>query len=331
MSVHRHARRLVDQLDSDVRTAARVDPFAAAEDRFGLLVEPAASFAGRGAGGWCDGASITTDGIVLYRPTFGRRQNFTLAHELGHHLVVADEDCASWLADQPGGDRLEEEVCDLVAARLLIPDELLDDALAGRPVSADTVRRLYAGSQASRTACAVAVAAKIPCDGFVALVEHGTHEVFAAARTRDTRPYAWRGDTIPDAHPLRRPDPPAKAKSWWARTGNDRRTYYLSTTDIDGMTCAVFAENDLWQVETMHFPDVVEADRGNDATIRCPCGYEGRTRMWPCGRCGVPECPRCHECDCPRRERREQRGRCASCMTSVRSHLLVEGLCDNCR
>lgn len=331
MTTGSHARRIVAGLDDDVRADLAEHPRSAIELHFGLTVMPASSFAERGARGWCDGMSETKAGIILYRATPSRRENFTLAHELAHHLVDAADDCPSWLADQPDPLRLLEEVCDLIATELLIPHETITTVLGGHPPSAQTVDSLHDTTVASRTACAIAVANKLPCDGFVLLAERGTNEVFAGARARDTRPYAWRGDAIPDAHPLRRDEPPALTKTWWPKGSNDRRGYYMSTLDIDGYLCAVFAENDLWGIDTLHVDEPAEPDRGNDATITCPCGYIGTTRWWPCVDCGVPTCPKCNECECNRRARREARGICRVCTASVREHLLVDGLCDSCR
>lgn len=331
MNRHAHARRLVDALDDHVRDAVLRDPHGAAGTHFGLTVEPSHSFGERGAGGWCDGASITTAGIVLYRPTASRRENFTIAHELAHHLVADDDDCPSWLADQDTPKKLEEEICDSIAARLLISDEVVTSVLGGARPSAQTVADLYQQTAASRTACSIAVANRLPCDGFVALTVPGSGIVFAGARARDTRPYAWKDNPIPPAHPLHRPNPPAKAKSWWSSWDGERHTFYMSTAEVSGYVIAVFAESDLWQVEKLHFDAPAEPDRGNDATIKCPCGYTGKTRMWPCSNCGVPECPKCGECECPRRARREATGRCTRCTRTVRAHLLVHGLCDDCR
>jgi hypothetical protein len=331
MTVHGHARRLVEAIPDDVRADVLDDPRSAIEVHFEMTVTPAISFGQRGAGGWCDGASITDAGIILFRPTESRRQNFTLAHELGHHLLAEDDDAPSWLADQERPRAREEEICDLIAARLLVPDERIVAALAGGPPSPATVATLYATTVASRTACAVALAVRIPCDGFVVLTEPGSRAVFAAARTRDTRPYPWRGDAIPAANPLSRPDPPSTAKTWWADWRGQRREFYMSAGPVDGYICGVFAETDLWCVETLHVYTPVAPDRGYDGSISCPCGYRGKTRMWPCADCGVPECRSCHECECARRALREPRGTCRICTKSVRSHLLVDGLCDDCR
>lgn len=331
MSIHAHSRRLVEDLAPDVQADVRDDPLTAIQVHFKLTVTAAKSFGRRGAGGWCDGASVTEAGIILYRATESRRENFTLAHELAHHLLAEDDDCPSWLADQAKPRELEEQICDLVAARLLVPKELMTAALAGGPPSAATVATLYKTTAASRSACAIAVAAHIPCDGFVLLTEPGSGQVFVGARTRDTRPYAWKGDAIPPAHPLNRAQPPATAKTWWADWHGERRDFYMSASDVDGYVCALFAENDLWNVEALHVYRPFEPDRGYNGRISCPCGYNGTTRMFPCKECGVPECPKCRECECQRRDRREARATCGGCLASVRAHLVIDGLCDNCR
>ena len=44
----------------------------------------------RDDGGACDGVSYLDDGVVLYAPSqWSKRQNFTLAHELGHWRSTA--------------------------------------------------------------------------------------------------------------------------------------------------------------------------------------------------------------------------------------------------
>lgn len=333
MTTESHARRIVSVLSNEIREDLADDPLTAIEVHYGFTVMTATSFAERGAKGWCDGMSETKGGIILYRSTPGRRENFTLMHELAHQLVDEDDECPSWLADQPDPLRQLEEVCDHIASHLLVSDEAVKSALKGGNPGAETVARLYETTVASRAACVIGVATRLPCDGFVLLVDpNDAGHVFVGARTRNTRPYAWKGDAIPNAHPLNRETPPTAAKTWWADWRGERRDFYMTAADVGGYTCAVFAENDLWGIERFHGYTPVEPDRGNDATITCPsCGYRGTTRWWPCHACNVPACPKCGECECARRERREQRGQCRNCFSIVRTHLLVDGLCDNCR
>ncbi len=329
-----HARRIANGLDEHVRADLEEDPRTAIETHFGFTVQAARSFAQRGAGGWCDGMSETRTGVLLYRATPGRRENFTLAHELAHHLLDLDYDAPSWIADQPDPARLVEEVCDEIASRLLIPEERIRWAIGDAKPSAATIAELYETTTASRTACMIAVASRLPCDGFALLVDpDDPTRVFTASRARETtRPYAWKGNEIPGAHPLHRSVPSSACRGWWADWRGDRREYYMSTADVAGYLCAVLVENDLWQVDVLHTYVEVDEDRGNDAALSCPgCGFTGTTRWWPCSTCGVLPCPRCQKCECDRRERREKRDSCQSCLVSVRSHLLVDGLCDDCR
>lgn len=330
MTVAAWSRRVLDELDDGLRDDLADSVTTAIELHFGLTVTPAESFGERGAGGWCDGASIIDSGVILYRPTASRRQNFTLMHELGHHLIDNNVDCLTWLADQPDPPRILEQLCDQIAADLLITADVVEHVLGQRAADAGAVLELYDRTEASRSACAIAMARRLPCDGFVLLVEEGSTSVFFAARARDTRPYGWREDTIPAAHPLRQEPPPARALSWWPYpTGSERREYFMSTATARGWTIAVFAENNLFGVPGFHIPQQVDEDRGNDADIICPCGYRGKTRMWPCQRCGVPECPQCGECDCVRRDRKLVQ--CTSCFSMVQPQLIVDGLCDACR
>lgn len=330
MSVFICARRALDAVPEDVRQDLAHGLADAIRNHFGLRVQRAETFGERGDGGWCDGVSIIESGVILYRPTASRRENFTLMHELGHHLVDNNVECLSWLADQPGPNRVLEQVCDQIAAELLVPAELVDQVVGERALDAGVVLDLYDFTEASRSACAIAIARKLPCDGFVLLIKEGATSIFFAARARDTRPYGWRNDPLPAAHPLRQDPPPARSLTWWPYpTGSDRREYFMSTATTGGWTVAVLAENNLFNVPGFHIPQLVEEDRGNDAVIACRCGYAGKTRMWPCQRCNKPECPSCGECDCVRRDR--QLVACGNCFVKVMPHLIVGGLCDNCR
>jgi len=330
MSTARWAARIVAGIDDDVRRDLADSLEIAIELHFDLKITAADVFGTRGDGGWCDGVSIIDSGIILYRPTRSRRQNFTLMHELGHHLVAQDIDCLSWLADEPEPGRALEQLCDQIAADLLLHPDDIDTALGGGPPTAEALVALFDRTEASRSACAVALARKLPCDGFIVLIEDDADEVFFAARARDTRPYAWRGDTIPISHPLRQTPPAPRALAWWPYSvGSQRREYFMSCAAAGSWRIAVFAENNLFDVPGFHIPQEVEKDRGYDGSTTCPCGYSGKTRWWPCNRCGVPECPSCGDCQCSREDR--TRVACSVCFSSVLPHLLLDGVCVDCR
>ena len=82
-----------------------------------------------------------------------RRRQFTVLHEFGHHLQNTDIGLAEQLLQR--NDRFEEDVCDLFAARVLLPDSLVAGCFDERTPTAGDVVRLYQASSASRAACVV--------------------------------------------------------------------------------------------------------------------------------------------------------------------------------
>ena len=203
-TVRRWAEQLIEGLDSAAIEQIAAHPEAALTEVFGITVVATTEFDRRGAGGWCDGVSLLDGNKILYRPTQSRRENFTLCHELGHYLAESNNDCLDWLGDLADSERVLESLCDAIAARLLIPNALRTAALADGP-SAEALVQLFETTNASRSACAVAVANALPAEGFVALVDaEAPGSVFFGARTADTRPYAWAGEAIPQSHPLAR-------------------------------------------------------------------------------------------------------------------------------
>lgn len=101
MTVGGWARRIVEAIDDEVRQGLAGALAVGIELHFGLLVAPSDAFAQRGAGGWCDGVSIIDAGMILYRPTDSRRENFTLMHELAHHLIATNEECCPGWRTKP--------------------------------------------------------------------------------------------------------------------------------------------------------------------------------------------------------------------------------------
>lgn len=324
-------RLLGSQPEDWVREAAE-NILHAMTNRWELAVYEKQSFTSRGAGGWCDGMSITSSGIVFYRPTGNRRSAFTLAHELGHNIVESDEACINWLSTQDDLERELEHLCDEIAARILLPRTVIDAALGGEPPSATALARLHDTSQASWSCCAIALAGRLPCDGFIALVDQRSQQVYFSARARDTRPYAWRDDTIPTGHTLRGLHGPIETVSSWPRFNiNEPRRYYLSADSNGEWANAVFAENDLWHIEAFHAPQSEPEGSHHTGRLKCQsCGYKGTTRLYPCDTCGEERCQRCEKCQCDR-EAEKPRVMCAGCTMFVLPHLLDAGLCPDCR
>jgi hypothetical protein len=326
--------RIVDELDPTVRASIAANPIHAIRDELGFQVVASQHLTDRrGNGGWCDGHSFAKDGVILYRPTSSRRENFTVTHELGHVLIdgETDEDILVWSADLPDGSL--ELVCDQIASRLLLPSDLLTSALGGTHPSGPGAVALFRNSQASRRAVAVRLAQLLPCEGFITLVVDGMVEF--AARQGDTRPYAWEGDAVPAGHPLAgvgNGEVVVAETVWTAPSGTSRR-FYMSAQGDGEWTFAVFTEHDLYGAVALHLPEE-ERTRSSLETrdFRCPsCGYGGTLRTWSCNTCGVRACPRCSKCGCSRKEESLKRAMCTNCTKFVRGDLLIGGLCDECR
>ena len=86
-------------LTPQVRVGFAADPITVLRDGLDLKVQQAPHLAQRrGDGGACDGVSFLQDRVILFAPTpYSRRENFTLAHELGHWLVTQTPPVYDWL------------------------------------------------------------------------------------------------------------------------------------------------------------------------------------------------------------------------------------------
>lgn len=295
-ALERHARSIVGKIAATNRDALAADPKRALAERFGLRVREQDVLAQRrDAGGWCDGISFLDDGIVLYAPSpNSRRENFTLTHELGHKLAEEDDDALDWLANRDHPERDLERLCDLIAARLLLPDTLITQILDRRPPEAVHIGALYEASAASEVVCAIALAQRLPCQGAVVIMDTGSSIVSYASVSSpedDGWPlaYPWPKQDIPAHHRLTRlaDGQAAREKSWWATSWGEKQDFYLDAIAGSRRIHAVLAVRDLWHVTRFHTDRSETAERP-ERYLDCPCGYRGSARGYPCSDCGYP-------------------------------------------
>lgn len=319
------------------------DPLGTMRSDLGLKVHIAEHLTERRAdGGACDGLSFLKDGVILYAPTHNsRRQNFTLAHEVGHWLVSQVPEIFDWLVDQAEPKRLLETLCDRIAQRLLLSERILAAVVGSGPVRARHVVDLYESSQASMPTCAIALAARLPSVGAVMLLDrdHGADELIV--RYASVRPdqdhgwpkvYPWPGQKLPDAHPLRflADGAAVQRRTFWATPWGERADFYMDAL-VTGQsrTVVVLADTDLWGAEKFHPQTRREFDQRPEQEVTC-CGQVRIARGFPCPDCHQVHCPNCGKCRCDRQN--DELMMCAGgCFLSYRPNLLVGGRCENCR
>jgi hypothetical protein len=329
--------RAVKILDATTREQFVLDPLDTLTSRLGLTVRPVDTLSNsREDGGFCDGMSFLEDGVILFAPTpNSRRQNFTLAHELGHWVVEQDKGLFDWIADQSAPTALLETVSDQIAQRLLLPDDLTSEVVGADLVRAHHVQDLYDNSQASYQACAIAVGRRIRGLGAVVLIDRFDGSVHHSSIQPDPddgwpQVYPWRGQVLQDAHPLRTLAPGSsftRRISWrdsWGRTAD----FYVDAIADDRRVIAVLAAHDIWQVDPGYMIQPREFDTRPVLRVYC-CGQERRFRGYPCPTCGQGFCPVCKNCKCDRAAKTE--GTCTGCFMLFQQHLLVDALCEDCR
>ena len=200
-----------------------------------------------------DGAYDPEHGVILVNAEHTPvRQRFTLAHEISHALLLADEDLLSDLHDAFDGAALEgaiETLCNVGAATILISDEELRAALerfgvSGRAV-ADVARRadvsaavaLYALADFVRTPAIFALCAPARPGGPLVVQQ--------SAPTAPMRYSLSPGTPIPEGHTLDtawRTGLPLEEASYFPFRSGKRMPAFVSAFPQRGRVLAAFEE-----------------------------------------------------------------------------------------
>ncbi|WP_454227096.1 ImmA/IrrE family metallo-endopeptidase [Propioniciclava flava] len=339
MKPDRLVEEVLAQLAPDRRRRARDDVRALLEDDLDFQVTELAAITDQRPGhGSCDGVSFVKDRHILFRPTESRRQNFTLAHELGHVLVHDCDAAQDWLADLPeeeAGPR-EEWMCDQIAQRILLPDEILDQFSV--PISATGVVDLFEASQASMAVCAIALSRRLMGPAGIVLINIERGEVNLACVQPDSErgwqaSFPWRRQLLPEGHPLQRlrdgSELDARRRMTWTTPWGDQAPYYVNACRHYGKIVAIFADRDLWGSEQLHLDGPREYRRGFLGELTC-CGKTHQVSTFPCPDCNGFYCPSCKQCQCDKRAASELL--CSRCFQRKQRHLVgTDGICVNCQ
>lgn len=237
---------------------------------------------------------------IYLHPATARRNNFTLLHELGHHLQQHHPELGFVLLDlsQHGRKLAEERISDEIASHLLMP---LDDGGPHEVVRhpAEVMAGLFASTSASRSA----VLRKV-----VSLLPGNAKWILAVADLAGVVEYAQ--STYSDAQPARGSTQPGLAAlATEAVDGPVRRRFheglrYSKGSELHSMMAEAALDTDGRYVFVALTP---EARFGTGdivwPTFECANAACGRSfeRKWVkryCDKCGDPACSWCDRCSC---------------------------------
>ncbi|MBK6501135.1 MAG: ImmA/IrrE family metallo-endopeptidase [Candidatus Microthrix sp.] len=323
----RQAIRLVSSISHDEKSHFHTDPVAALT-RSGFAVrEVAPSTASGGcsvAGSYSEGPPPTI--TVVADASMGRRR-FTALHEYGHALVMQDDETQDLLFAEPDhGQRMEEEICDAVAAELLLPGALVEAHISHLGPTARSVAELFHGAKASREAVCVRAAQQIRGVGHVMLAVDGVARFTSSRGThfrvsRDTKQgvdhITERASVGGSARGL--------AEVIYASGATSDQFHADAVADDDGYVFAVFVEErPAW--ERNFAPPMVDRTIPNE--VECShCDVQFTAFGAPCRHCGdYRHASGCDRCSC----RAGKERRCGICFTLKASHLFPSSQATDC-
>jgi hypothetical protein len=331
---HAEAGRLLAQISSDDLAELADDPVGAIEVLFDIEITSRPAFS---PGTGCDIDGLYLPGppphIMLADDVSQARQRFTALHELGHHLIEYDNHLND--LDIDTAHRRDEEICNEVAASILIPAATIAKLVPPSTFTAHDVAELHAAVGASRAACCVAAVRQLHRPGCVILGEPDGTAVFiahhSATRWRIARNTPQGTDSLL-ATAGHRPGGHARGVTR-ARFANGNISGELqgdAFADHDGWVFAVFVEDPYspWQSGL----SVASADTGPTSDeIECPhCLSAGESWSAPCPTCRERRCSNCGRCSCPVGPATRQCG-CCFLMKPANQFVPESPYCADCR
>lgn len=319
------ARRLLEPIPVDLWSELAVDPAAAIPVLFDNLTVSARPPSPAGKGCAVDGTYNPgpPPRILIANDVTPARQRFTALHELGHHLIEHDDHLND--LDIPDDQRRDEEICNEVAASVLLPDALVDELIPTGRFTAEDVANLHAAATASRAACCVAAVRRLHRPGCVILGQRdGTADFIAhhpATPWRVARGTPQGTDSL-----LVTAGRAGRARGitqlTFATGNTSSKVYGDAFVAPDGWVFMVVA------VDT-HSPWETKLNFGMPATrereaVECGACDHAFTPWWgPCRVCGDYECPQCHHCSCGTGTIATKR--CSACSQLKAPHLFPGG------
>lgn len=323
----RQAVRLVSSISDDEKSHFAADPVATLMDLGFSIREVPPS----GIGSGCSVAGSYSEGpppvITVVTDLSRGRRRFSALHEYGHALVKDDDETLDLLfAEVDHGNRLEEEICDAVAAELLLPRALVAAHISDMGPTARSVIELFHGSQASREAVCVRAAQRIHGVGHVMLARDGVAR-FTSSRGM---PFGISRDTNQGAdHITMRAGTSGRARGLsevtYASGATSDQFHADAVADGDGYVFAVFVEErPAW--ERNFAPPIVDRTIPNE--VECShCDVQFTAFGAPCKHCGdYRHAGGCDRCSCRAGKERQ----CGICFTLKVSHLFPSSQATDC-
>lgn len=296
------AQRLLTQVDPSDLPRLAEDPASVVEELFdvAVILRPPRP----------PGKGCAVDGFYRPKPkpriTVANdvprtRQRFTILHELGHHFIEHDDHLNDLEIED--ADRGDEQICNEVAATVLLPTDVVEQSLPAGAFTAKNVADLYAATHASRMACCVAAIRRLQTYGCVVLGTPDGTAVFTAHK----RGTPWR---IARDTPQGEESMLCKAAHRATGQARGRTRVRFAAGNLSGPVFGdAFAADDGWVymviAATTHSPWEKDLSFGLAYTgpdpqdIEChACGETSRVWTGPCRTCGVPKCPKCDRCPC---------------------------------
>lgn len=304
----------------------REDPQAALNEIAGVTVQIQEALPeGACGGGYYDRTTST----IYVHPASPRRNNFTLLHELGHHIQQHHPEWAFVLLDDlhPLGRRkVEEKVSDSLAAEVLLRSALTDDMDPFVQSPALVMAGLHENSEASRAAALEYVNA---------ILLHQSKWILAVADLEGRVKHARATyDQFPPKRQMIQPGF-ARLAAETGGSGLTRRNFtegliYQRGRELHDMK----AEATLDWTGKYIFVALTPIARFGMGTLEAAwysCSREGcavddycaETESEWCSQCNEPRCRGCNDCGC---ESRTQSTQCPSCYMQISAYEAAKGL-----
>lgn len=288
------AAALIDECDLDLLSLSE-SPYRTIEQVITITIQDQLG-SGCGGGGYYKAHPPT----IYLHPSIARRNNFTLLHELGHHLQQHHAELAFELMDlSPYARKLaEEKISNSVASQVLLPWS--DEPLEARYVHpAELMAGLFATTNASRSAALERVIGLLPKTAKWILVVSDLEGVVEHGRT-----------TYTDLQPAKGSHQPGlKALAEEAAGGAVRRRFregirYSNRSELHDMFVEAVLDYEGRFLFAALTPEAIFGTGRMDwpiyecANPSCGRSYEAKWVKRYCDKCGDPHCSWCDRCTC---------------------------------